>query len=314
MSKTAIVAIGGNAITRPDQRGTIPEQFANTRASAEHIVDMIEEGYNVIVTHGNGPQIGNILLRAEMAADILYPLPLDTCDADSQGGMGYMIQQVLSNALRKRGIQKTVVTLITQVIVDKNDPAFTNPTKPIGPFYERAKAEKYKAERGWAIVEDAGRGYRRVVPSPKPLDIVEKDAIRDLLLAGKIVICVGGGGIPVVKLADGSLVGVEAVVDKDLASSLLARVLHADLLLITTNVEKVALNYQTPNQRDLDKLTVADAKQYLAEGHFPPGSMGPKIQAAIEYLEEGGKHAIITSIECLIKALHGDTGTHIFRN
>jgi carbamate kinase len=311
LAGTAVIAIGGNAITRPDQKGTIPEQFANTRASAEHIADMIEEGYNVVITHGNGPQVGNILLRAELAEHILYPLPLDTCDADSQGGMGYMIQQVLDNVLNRRGLKKTVVTLVTQVVVDKNDPAFRKPTKPIGPFYEQSKAEKYKRERGWEIVEDAGRGYRRVVPSPMPLDIVEKDAIKSLVETGNIVIAVGGGGIPVVKTEDGSLVGVEAVVDKDLASSLLAKILHADLFMISTNVEKVSLNYMKPNQKDLDRMSLAEAKQYLAAGHFPPGNMGPKIRAAIEYLEAGGERVIITSIECLGRALRGETGTHI---
>lgn len=311
MAKKAVVAIGGNAITKSDQKGTIPEQFANTLETSEHLADMLEFGYDIILTHGNGPQVGNVLLRAELAEHILYPLPLDTCDSDTQGGMGYMIQQVLGNVLRHRKISKEIVTVITQVVVDPNDPAFENPTKPIGPFYTKEKAEKYKAEKGWRVIEDAGRGYRRVVPSPKPLEIVEEAVIKRLIDAGVVVIAVGGGGIPVVRLPDGSLKGVEAVIDKDFASSLLASKLGIDLFLISTDVEKVALNYNKPNQADLDRLTVPEAKKYLAQGHFPPGSMGPKIEAALQFLEKGGKEVIITSPECIGKALRGETGTRI---
>lgn len=311
MMKKAVVAIGGNAITKADQKGTIPEQFANTLETSEHLADIIEFGYDVIITHGNGPQVGNVLLRAELAEHILYPLPLDTCDSDTQGGMGYMIQQVLGNILRRRKINKQVATVITQVVVDKDDPAFRNPTKPIGPFYTREKAEKYKAEKSWNIIEDAGRGYRRVVPSPKPLEIVEEAIVKKLIDAGVVVIAVGGGGIPVIRLPDGSLKGVEAVIDKDLASSLLASRLKVDLFLIATDVEKVALNYKQPNQINLDRMTVSEAKRYLAQGHFLPGSMGPKIEAAIQFLEKGGNEVIITSPECIGRALKGETGTRI---
>jgi len=311
MTRTAVVAIGGNAISKPGQKGTIPEQFDNTGESAQNIADMIEQGYSVVVTHGNGPQVGNILLRAEMAEDLLYALPLDTCDADSQGGMGYMIQQVLGNALAKRGIEKQVLTVVTQVLVDKGDQAFANPSKPIGPFYDKEKAIRYERERGWHVKEDAGRGYRRVVPSPRPLDIIEKEAIEQLIKAGHIVIAVGGGGIPVVRTEDGGLDGVEAVIDKDLASSLLARIIKADLFAITTDVEKVSLNYNTPEQKDLDTMTVAEAKRYAEEGHFAPGSMGPKVKAAVEYVEATGNDCIITSIGALGRALKGETGTRI---
>jgi carbamate kinase len=310
MSRLAVVAIGGNSITRAGQRGTIPEQFDNSRATGRHIADMIARGYDVVITHGNGPQIGNILLRAELASTTLPPLPLDTCGADAQGGMGYMLQQVLGSVLKDRGIAKDVVTVLTQVLVDRNDPAFGKPTKPIGPFYSRDEAEKRRADLGWDIAEDANRGWRRVVPSPMPTRVIESGPIKALLKAGCVVIAVGGGGIPVVEV-EGRLKGVEAVIDKDHASRLLANEIGAELLLISTAVERVSLHYGKPNETRLSALTVAEAKRYLAEKHFAAGSMGPKIQAAIDFIEGGGREVIITSPEHIGDALDGKTGTRV---
>ncbi|MBM3308294.1 MAG: carbamate kinase [Candidatus Eisenbacteria bacterium] len=310
MGKLAVVAIGGNSITRAGQRGTIPEQFDNSRETSRHIAEMIARGYDVVITHGNGPQIGNILLRAEIASTTLPPLPLDTCGADAQGGMGYMIQQVLGGVLKDRGIAKDVVTVLTQVLVDRGDPAFSKPTKPIGPFYSMEEAEAKRAELGWDVAEDANRGWRRVVPSPLPKRVIESGPIKALLKAGCVVIAVGGGGIPVVEL-DGKLKGVEAVIDKDHASRLLANEIGAELLLISTAVERVSLNYGKPNEARLSSLTVAEARKHLADGQFPAGSMGPKIQAAIEFIEGGGREVIITSPECIAAALDGAAGTRV---
>jgi len=310
MGKTAVVAIGGNSLIKDKDHQTVPDQFAATRETCLHLADMIEEGWEMVITHGNGPQVGFILLRSELASHVLHTVPLDSCGADTQGALGYMIQQLLGNELRRRGIDKPVVTVVTQVVVDARDPAFQNPTKPIGPFYDEAKAKQYRQERGWQVMEDAGRGWRRVVPSPIPKRIVEQEAIQALLAAGFIVIGVGGGGIPVVE-EDGSLKGVEAVIDKDYASSLLATSIKADLFLISTAVKKVALNYGRPNQVDLDRLTLSQAKEYLAQGHFPPGSMGPKIEAVIDFLEAGGREALITSPQNIARALRGQTGTRI---
>jgi len=312
MGKKAVIAIGGNSILRAEQKGTIQEQFANTIETAEHVADMIMMGYELVITHGNGPQVGNMLLMSEKTEEILYPLLLDICDSNTQGSMGYMIQQTLGNVLKKRKIKKSVVTVVTQVVVDRNDSAFKKPTKPIGSFYSKENAEKYRKEKKWDIIEDAGRGYRRVVPSPEPLEIVENEVIQKLVDDDVIVIAVGGGGIPVVKEKN-FLKGVEAVIDKDLASSLLASNINAELLLISTNVEKVFLNYNKPNQKGIDRMTVKDAKKYLSEEHFPPGSMGPKIEAGIRFLEKGGKEVIITSPECIGDALKNKTGTHIIR-
>jgi len=310
MGRLAVVAIGGNSITRSGQRGTIPEQFANTRETSRHIAGMIERGYDVVVTHGNGPQVGNILLRAELAVTVLPPLPLDTCGADSQGGMGYMIQQVLGDVLRERGIRKDAVTVVTQVLVDRDDPAFGRPTKPIGPFYTREEAGRKQYEQGWSVVEDSNRGWRRVVPSPMPKRVIEAASIKALLASGAVVIAAGGGGIPVVE-EDGHLKGVEAVIDKDHASRLLGNEIGARLLLISTAVEQVALNHGTPDERRLSRLSVADARKHLAEGQFPSGSMGPKIQAGIDFLEGGGEEVIITSPECIALALDGKSGTRM---
>jgi len=310
MAKVAIVAIGGNSLIKDKGHQTVPDQFAATRETCVHIADMIEQGWEVVITHGNGPQVGFILMRSELASHVLHTVPLDSCGADTQGAIGYMIQQSLGNEFEKRGIQKPVVTVVTQVVVDKGDPAFENPTKPIGPFYDAARAKRYRDEERWHIMEDAGRGWRRVVPSPIPIRIVEQEAIKALIGLGFVVIGVGGGGIPVVE-EGGSLRGVEAVIDKDYASGLLATGINADLFLISTAVEKVALNYGKPNQVDLDRMTLSEAKNYLQEGHFPPGSMGPKIKAVIKFLEEGGKEALITSPENLARALRGETGTRI---
>jgi len=312
MGRKAVVAIGGNSILRVGQKGTISEQFANTAETVEHIADMIEASYDLVITHGNGPQVGDMLLRSEKTEELLYPLLLDICDSNTQGSMGYMIQQTLGNVLKKRKIKKSIVTVVTQVVVDRNDPAFKKPTKPIGSFYSKENAERYRKEKKWNIIEDAGRGYRRVVPSPEPLEIVENEVIQKLVDDGVIVIAVGGGGIPVVKEKN-FLKGVEAVIDKDLASSLLASNINAELLLISTNVEKVFLDYNKPNQKGINRMTVEEAKKYLSEGHFPPGSMGPKIVSGIRFLEKGGKEVIITSPECIGDALKNRTGTHIRR-
>jgi len=313
MARVAVVAIGGNSLIKDKDHQTVPDQFATARETCIHIADMIEQGWEVVITHGNGPQVGFILMRSELASHVLHTVPLDSCGADTQGAIGYMIQQSLGNEFRKRGIQKPVVTVVTQVVVDKDDPAFENPTKPIGPFYDEARAKRCREEEGWHIMEDAGRGWRRVVPSPIPMRIVEQEAIKALIGLGFVVIGVGGGGIPVVEV-DGYLRGVEAVIDKDYASGLLATGIRADLFLISTAVEKVALNYGKPNQVDLDRMTLAEAREYLAQGHFPRGSMGPKIEAVIKFLVEGGKEALITSPENLARALRGETGTRITPN
>lgn len=310
MVQTAVVAIGGNSLINDKDNQTVPDQFAATRETSFHITAMIQQGWRVAITHGNGPQVGFILLRSELAAHVLHPVPLDSCGADTQGALGYMIQQCLYNDFKARGIKKLLATIVTQVLVRKDDPAFENPEKPIGPFYDKQEAEKYRIERGWSVMEDAGRGWRRVVPSPMPVRIIELDVIKKLVNTGIVTIAVGGGGIPVIE-EEGRLAGVEAVIDKDYASSLLAVGLKADLFLISTAVEKVALNFGTPSQKWLNHLTLADAKKYLMEGHFPAGSMGPKIQASIDYLEHGGKKALITNPENLERALKGETGTHI---
>jgi carbamate kinase len=311
MTKTAVIAIGGNSLIRDKQHQTVPDQFAVTQETCVHIADIIEQGWKVVITHGNGPQVGFILLRSELASHVLHTVPLDSCGADTQGALGYMIQQLLDNELFKRGVDIPVVTVVTQVVVDGNDPAFHNPSKPIGPFYDEAKAKLYAEEQGWVVVEDAGRGWRRVVPSPFPREIVELEAIRTLLQAGFVVIGVGGGGIPVVRDDEGNLRGREAVIDKDYASSLLASGIEAELFLMSTAVEMVYLNYGQPDQKALDHVSVDEARRYLGEGHFPPGSMGPKIEAVIRFLERGGKEALITSPENLARALRGETGTRI---
>ena len=308
--KVAVVAIGGNSLIKDKEHQTVPDQFAATRETCVHIAGMIERGWDVIITHGNGPQVGFILRRSELASHVLHTVPLDSCGADTQGAIGYMIQQSLYNEFRLRGINKQVATVVTQVLVDRDDPAFQNPSKPIGPFLDQEIALKRRDEEGWDVVEDAGRGWRRVVPSPIPRRIIERDAIKNLIDTGFVVIAVGGGGIPVVE-ENGELKGTAAVIDKDYASSLLALGIGVDLFLISTAVEKVALNFGQPNQEWLDRMTLAEARQYLEEGHFAPGSMYPKIKAIVDFLEKGGKEALVTSPENIERALAGETGTRI---
>ena len=313
MSKLAVVAVGGNSLIKDKDHQTIPDQYAAAVESMAHVVGMIEAGWDVVVTHGNGPQVGFILRRAELSLHELHPVPLDYCGADTQGAIGYMFQRALHNDFRRRGMDKSAATVVTQVLVDRNDPAFQKPSKPIGSFMDESAAREHRERDRWAVVEDAGRGWRRVVASPIPQRIVEEAAIRKLIDAGFVVISTGGGGIPVVEDDSGDLVGVEAVIDKDFAGSLLASSLKADLFLISTAVEKVALNYKKPEQRWLDRMTRAEAQGYLQGGHFAKGSMEPKIQAIINYLERGGKEALITDPQNIERALRGETGTRIVR-
>ena len=312
--KVAVVAIGGNSLIKDKNHQTVEDQYQAAKETTYHIADMIEQGWDVAIGHGNGPQVGFILRRSEIAAKVegMHEVPLDVCGADSQGAIGYSLQQTLQNELFKRGIKKPVATVVTQVLVDKNDKAFQNPSKPIGGFMDEAEAKRREKELGWSVVEDAGRGWRRVVASPIPKEVVELESVEALIKAGSVVITVGGGGIPVIDNGRGEYAGTAAVIDKDFASSLLARLIHADLLLISTAVEKVALNFGKPEQKWLDRITLAEAKQYLAEGiHFAKGSMAPKIQAIIWFLEAGGKQALITNPENIGRALKGETGTWI---
>jgi len=312
MKKTMVVAIGGNALQKPGEKASVNNMLKNLEVASKYLVDLLDDEFSLIITHGNGPQVGNILLQQECAKDIVPPFPIDVNDAQTQGSLGYMIAQSIDNAMLKKGKRIPVCSIITQIIVDPNDSAFQNPTKPIGPFYTKEEAEKISKEKGWKMIEDAGRGYRRVVPSPKPIDIVEIEAIRTLVKSGMIVIAAGGGGIPVIR-ENGKLKGIEAVIDKDRASALLAKLLNVDLLLILTGVEKVCLNFGKPDQEELDRLTVTDALMYLNEGHFPKGSMGPKIEAAIDFVNLTGKECIITSMEKVKAALNGKTGTRIVK-
>jgi carbamate kinase len=310
-TKTAVVALGGNAITQPGMEDTIANQFANTRRSLAGIVELARDGFNLLVTHGNGPQVGNALLRTELARGKAPILPLGVLVADTEGGMGYMIEQSLQNRLRAEKIDRPVVTIITQMLVDENDPAIHNPTKFIGQFYSEEEARRFMNERGWQMKKDDGRGWRRVVASPKPHHAVEAETIKKLVMDGTIVIAAGGGGIPVYIDAKGNYEGVDAVIDKDLASAVIAREIGADILAILTSVDKVALHYGKPDQQDLDEVTLAQVKQYFQEGHFPPGSMGPKIEAAIQFLESGGRMVVIASLENARQAVHGQAGTRI---
>lgn len=315
--KTAVIALGGNALLKPEDRGTYEEQMRNVRESVRHLASIIEMGYDVIFTHGNGPQVGNILLQNEVASKREIPaMPLDVCVAESQGLIGYMIQQALTNDLRRRGTERSATSMIIQVLVDEHDPAFDNPTKPIGPFYSEEEAKTLMKEKGWTIVEDRARGgWRRVVPSPEPIDIVEKEAIKRLIFGktpGEIVIAAGGGGIPVIRTSEGYQ-GVEAVIDKDRASALLAKIIGEKLFIMLTAVDNVYINYGKPNEKPLGYVSLGDVKRYFAEGHFPPGSMGPKIEASIDFLENGGEEVIITSPENLEKAIKKGKGTHIIR-
>jgi carbamate kinase len=312
--KVAVVAIGGNSLIKDKQHQSVEDQYEAAKETTHHIADMIEAGWDVVISHGNGPQVGFILQRSEIAHKVegLHEVPLDVCGADSQGAIGYMLQQNLQNVLRKRGIKKPVATVIAQTRVDLDDPAFQNPTKPIGGFMDEEEARRRASEQGWSIVEDAGRGYRRVVPSPIPKEVLELDSIKALIDAGVVVITIGGGGIPVAADEQGNVRGVAAVIDKDLGSSLLASNLNADMLLISTAVEKVALNFGRPDQKWVDRMSLSEARRYLAEGtHFAKGSMAPKIQAIIWFLEKGGKKALITNPENIGRALTGETGTWI---
>jgi carbamate kinase len=310
--KVAVIAIGGNSLIKDTAHQTVPDQYEAAGETSGHIAKLIKNGWNVAISHGNGPQVGFILRRSELASRELHEVPLDVCGADSQGAIGYALQQNLYNHFRRLGLDKRVVSVVTQVEVSRDDPAFQNPTKPIGSFMDEAKARQRRNREGWHVVEDAGRGWRRVVASPLPVRIVEEQIIKDLVATGVVTIAVGGGGIPVVADDRGNLKGVAAVIDKDYASALLASVVGAELFIISTSVEKVALNYHQPNESWLDHLTIAQAKAYLAEGkHFARGSMAPKIQAIINYLERGGHKAIITNPENIERAVAGETGTHI---
>ncbi|PID56926.1 carbamate kinase [candidate division KSB3 bacterium] len=309
--KIAVLALGGNAIMQKSEEGNIHQQFANTRKTLDGIMELIERGYRLVITHGNGPQVGNLFLMVEATRDIVPSVPLGLCVADTQGQMGYMIQQSLQNRLIREGHSLPVISLVTQVVVDREDPSFKTPTKPIGPFYTKEEGENIRQERGWKIVEDSGRGYRLVVPSPQPTAIVESAIIQMLLEDEVIVIAAGGGGIPVICHENGAYEGVDAVVDKDAASSILATELKADLLLILTGVDQVAINFNTPDERFFDCLSVNEAQAYLEQGHFPPGSMGPKISAAIDFIKQGGQEVLITSLEKVGDALQGKSGTRI---
>ena len=313
MERSAVIAIGGNALIRDGQRGTIAEQFENAVETAGHIASLVADGWRVVVTHGNGPQVGFILLRSELVGDS-SPIPrlsLDMSVADSQGGIGHILGNALLNELGSRGIRDQVACVLTHVVVDERDPAFTDPTKPIGPAYSAEEAETKRTVEGWSMVEDSGRGFRRVVPSPHPLRIVETEQIRALVQAGFVVIAAGGGGIPVVETDPAGYRGVEAVIDKDLASALLAASLGIPLLVLSTGVERVAIHFRQPDERLLDRLTVSEASRYLEEGEFPRGSMGPKVEAAITFLEHGGSEVLITSPSSLERAFAGESGTRI---
>jgi len=312
-AKSAVIAIGGNALIRQGQAGTIPEQFVNARDTARHVGALVSDGWRVVLTHGNGPQVGFILRRSEMVTDSEFTprLSLDMCVADSEGGVGYIIGNSLVSELGRRGMADRVVCVLTQTVVDLADPAFTHPSKPIGRGYSAEEAERHRTVDGWALVEDAGRGYRRLVPSPRPVRIVEAAAIDALLHAGFVVIACGGGGIPVVEEEPGVYRGIEAVVDKDFASGLVASHLGVPVFVLSTGVEKVAIRFRKPDQRFLDRMTLGEARGFLEAGEFPEGSMGPKVRAAVEFIEQGGTRAIITSPDHLEDAIAGRTGTHV---
>jgi carbamate kinase len=309
--KFALIAFGGNALLPETQRGLQEEQMKNAQKAAQLMVHIVKKGYELIIVHGNGPQVGNLLIQMEEAVTKVPPFSLEICDAMTEGSMGFMLEKAITNELRRNSLDKEVATLVTQVVVDKDDPAFENPTKPIGPFYTKYRAQMLAHEKKWIMIEDAGRGYRKVVPSPQPIDVVPKWVIRDLVHSGKIVIAAGGGGIPVIINGRGQFKGVEAVIDKDYAASLIAREVKVDLFIILTNIERVYLNYGRPDQKEIAMMTVAEAQDYLNQGQFPPGSMGPKIKAALDYIQAGGKEVLITSASHLKAALINRSGTKI---
>lgn len=313
--KLIVVALGGNALIKEGQKGTISEQFDNTTEALRGVVELIKMGHKIVITHGNGPIVGYSMLRVEKCEEIAPYIPLGICVADTQGGVGYMIALCLKNLLRKEKVNKEVVAIITQVLVNGKDPSFANPTKPIGPFYSKNEAKVLIEKKGWEMREDAGRGWRRVVPSPFPLDVIEKDVIKELVRKGVVVIAAGGGGIPVkVKEEDKEILkGMPAVIDKDLASYVLATKIKADMLMILTSVDKVAINFKKPNQKFLDKLKLDDIDRLMKEGHFPPGSMGPKMEAAKLFLENGGKEVIICSLERALDAFNKKCGTRVVK-
>jgi carbamate kinase len=311
--KTIVIAIGGNSLIKDEKHMSVADQYAAVVATARHITDLLERQYRIVITHGNGPQVGFILLRSEHSRGLLHQVPLDSIVADTQGALGYQIQQALENEFRRRRLKKSVATVVTQTLVARDDPAFAKPSKPIGQFYSRAEAEDRMRVEQWVMVEDAGRGWRRVVASPKPLRIVESEVVRHLVKDGYVVIAAGGGGIPVAADERGMLSGVAAVIDKDLASAVLAREIEAEVLVISTTVEKVCLDFGKPTQRPISSITVAEARRYAAEGCFHAGSMLPKVEACIQFLTEGGREALITSPEALASGLEGKTGTRMVR-
>jgi carbamate kinase len=309
--KIALIAFGGNALLPDNQRGLQEEQMRNAQQAAKLMVHMVRKGYDLIIVHGNGPQVGNLLIQMEEAVNKIPPFTLDVCNAMTEGGMGFMLEKAIINEFRTRSLDKEVATIVTQMIVDKEDPAFQNPTKPIGPFYTKYRAQARAREKKWQMVEDAGRGFRKVVPSPRPIDVVPKWVIRDLVHAGRVVIAAGGGGIPIIINGNGLFRGIEAVIDKDYAASLIAREVKVDLFIILTSIEKAYLDYGTPRERPIETMTVSEAQEYLAQGQFPAGSMGPKVKAAIEYIQAGGKEVLITTASHLKAALLKRSGTRI---
>ncbi|MBN2168590.1 MAG: carbamate kinase [Actinobacteria bacterium] len=310
MKEKILIALGGNALLRAKEKGTADEQLAHVSDTCTHLIGLIHSGYQIAITHGNGPQVGNILLQNELSKDVLPPMPLDICVTESQGMIGYMIQRSMDNHLRRAGIDIPVVAMFTQTLVDREDPAFMDPSKPIGPYYGEDKLDELKAN-GWDVVKVGDKGYRRVVPSPEPLEIIEAKAIKEIADEGIMIIAAGGGGVPVIRLDDGTLKGVEAVIDKDHTAAVLARVIGARILLILTDVEQAFLDFGKPNQKPLDRITVAETKDYLAEGQFAKGSMQPKMEAALRFVEAGGERSIITSLEMANKSLVGEAGTTI---
>lgn len=314
MSKTALIAVGGNSLIRAGQRGTIEEQYDNALATARAIAKMIKDGWEVVVTHGNGPQAGAALIRSERGSNEVYTHTLDMCVATTQSEIGYILQRAFIQAFNEMQIQREVLTIPTMVVVDPNDPAYQKPSKPIGPFYTREIAMNKKEQLGWNVVEDAARGWRRVVASPEPIEIVELDIIKRIIELDIVAIALGGGGIPVIRQQDGTVSGSEAVIDKDRSSALLANGLNVDLFIISTDADKVYLNFKKPNQQGLDKVTLSEMEKYYNDGHFPPGNMGPKVEAVMRYLRNGGKKAIITTFDYIPDALEGRAGTTIIPN